>query len=143
MKLAGEGAAEAGAGPGSYDIRKAVWHVNVSQTDNMSSILMLTLSKCCSPLENGDGGWGVFNSLFGWQNTATYGSVISYNLYWLTIIVGFLVLGYKEKTGHWPLQKGPTGTEQVPSERSDSHDREISNKDEGIVASSDVREVRA
>jgi len=29
VKLAGEGAAEAGAGPGSYDIRKSVWHVNV------------------------------------------------------------------------------------------------------------------
>ena len=30
VRLAGEGAAEAGAGPGSYDIRKSVWHVNVS-----------------------------------------------------------------------------------------------------------------
>lgn len=30
VKIAGEGAAEAGAGPGSYDIRKSVWHVNVS-----------------------------------------------------------------------------------------------------------------
>ena len=29
VRLAGEGAAEAGAGPGSYDIRKSVWHVNV------------------------------------------------------------------------------------------------------------------
>ena len=31
VKLAGEGAAEAGTGPGSYDIRKSVWHVNVSR----------------------------------------------------------------------------------------------------------------
>jgi high-affinity iron transporter len=30
VRLAGEGAAEAGAGPGSYDIRKSVWHINVS-----------------------------------------------------------------------------------------------------------------
>jgi len=30
-KLAGEGAAESGSGPGSYDIRKSVWHVNVSR----------------------------------------------------------------------------------------------------------------
>jgi high-affinity iron transporter len=78
VKLAGEGTAEAGAGPGSYDIRKSVWHVN-----------------CCTP--DGDGGWGIFNSLFGWQNSATYGSVISYNLYWLAVIVGFVVLGLKEK----------------------------------------------
>jgi high-affinity iron transporter len=31
VKIAGEGAAEAGTGPGSYDIRKSVWHVNVSR----------------------------------------------------------------------------------------------------------------
>lgn len=79
VKLAGEGAAEAGTGPGSYDIRKSVWHVN-----------------CCSPLSNGDGGWGIFNSLFGWQNSATYGSVISYNIYWLFVILGFVFLGWKE-----------------------------------------------
>jgi FTR1 family protein len=36
VKLAGEGAAEAGAGPGSYDIRKSVWHVNVSDLRNYS-----------------------------------------------------------------------------------------------------------
>lgn len=35
VKLAGEGAAEAGTGPGSYDIRKSVWHVNVSRVSNM------------------------------------------------------------------------------------------------------------
>ncbi|KAF2683690.1 plasma membrane iron permease-like protein [Lentithecium fluviatile CBS 122367] len=80
VKLAGEGAAEAGSGPGSYDIRKSVWHVN-----------------CCSPGSKGDGGWGVFNSLFGWQNSATYGSVISYNLYWLVVIVGFVWMGLGEK----------------------------------------------
>jgi len=78
-KLAGEGAAESGSGPGSYDIRKSVWHVN-----------------CCSPLENGEGGWMIFNSLFGWQNSATYGSVISYNLYWLVVILGFAYMGWKE-----------------------------------------------
>lgn len=29
-KIIGGDAAETGAGPGSYDIRKSVWHVNVS-----------------------------------------------------------------------------------------------------------------
>ena len=37
--------AETGAGPGSYNIHKSVWHVN-----------------CCSPGLNGGAGWGVFNS---------------------------------------------------------------------------------
>jgi high-affinity iron transporter len=43
--------------------------------------------------------------LFGWQNSATYGTVISYNLYWLVVITGFLALRYNEKNGHWPLMK--------------------------------------
>ena len=76
----GGDAAETGSGPGSYDIRQSVWHVN-----------------CCSPALNG--GWGIFNSLFGWTNSATYGSVIAYNLYWLVVIVAFLCMMYFEKKG--------------------------------------------
>ena len=53
-KITGGDAAETGSGAGSYDIRRSVWHVN-----------------CCNPELNGGGGWGVFNSLFGWQNSAT------------------------------------------------------------------------
>ncbi|KAF2828154.1 iron permease FTR1 [Ophiobolus disseminans] len=119
-RLAGEGAAEAGAGPGSYDIRNSVWHVN-----------------CCSPLENGDGGWGIFNSLFGWQNSATYGSVISYNLYWLVVIVGFLFLGWKES-------KMIVGADDEVSETSSGH-QELAGKKtsaEGVMVGTDVREVK-
>ncbi|KAF2740804.1 plasma membrane iron permease [Polyplosphaeria fusca] len=126
VKLAGEGAAEAGAGPGSYDIRKSVWHVN-----------------CCSPLENGDGGWGVFNSLFGWQNSATYGSVISYNLYWLVVIIGFLLAAYQERTGHWPLQRPKASAQEVPSEITSEHETDTEKKKHEGVTSSEVREVPA
>ncbi|PQE29785.1 iron permease ftr1 family protein [Rutstroemia sp. NJR-2017a WRK4] len=84
--LTGGDAAETGAGAGSYDIRKSVWHVNFG-----------------NPELNGGGGWGIFNAILGWQNSATYGSVISYNLYWLTVITGFLVMRYKEVKGHLPL----------------------------------------
>jgi high-affinity iron transporter len=48
----------------------------------------------------------VFNSLFGWTNSATYGTVIGYNLYWLTIVIGFLAMGYNERKGHLPFMKG-------------------------------------
>jgi len=82
----GGDAAEVGVGPGSYDIDKSVWHVN-----------------CCSPYINGGSGWGVFNGLLGWQNSATYGSVISYNVYWWTVIVAFLAMRHREVKGHWPL----------------------------------------
>ncbi|MCV5084822.1 FTR1 family protein, partial [Escherichia coli] len=74
-KAIGSDAVELGSGPGSYDIDKSVWHVD-----------------CCSPQVNGGGGWGIFNAIFGWTNSATYGSVIGYDLYWLVVIVSFLVM---------------------------------------------------
>ncbi|KAK7535198.1 high-affinity iron ion transporter FtrA [Phyllosticta citribraziliensis] len=86
VKLTGGDAAENGSGPGSYDIRQSVWHVN-----------------CCNPEINGGGGWGIFNAILGWQNSATYGSVISYNLYWLSIILAFGVMRYTEQNGHLPF----------------------------------------
>lgn len=85
----GGDASETGSGPGSYDIRQSVWHVN-----------------CCSPEINGGGGWGIFNSLFGWTNSATYGSVLSYNLYWILVMVSFAVMRFQEKNGRLPFMKG-------------------------------------
>ncbi|KAJ2893587.1 hypothetical protein MKZ38_008436 [Zalerion maritima] len=87
-KAIGGEASEFGTGPGSYDISKSVWHVN-----------------CCSPNYNGGGGWGIFNALLGWTNSATYGSVIGYNVYWIVVILGFIAMRYKEVKGHWPLRK--------------------------------------
>ncbi|CAN3356095.1 plasma membrane iron permease [Diutina catenulata] len=85
----GGDAAENGSGPGTYDISKSVWHVN-----------------CCNPLT--DHGWDIFNAIFGWQNSATYGSVLSYNLYWLFIIVMLALMLYEEKNGHLPFCKNLT-----------------------------------
>lgn len=91
----GGDAAESGSGPGSYDITKTVWHVN-----------------CCNPLT--DNGWDVFNSILGWQNTATYGSVISYNLYWLVLIVVLSLMMFEEKRGHLPFCKNLTMAQLNP-----------------------------
>lgn len=85
-KKTGGDAAELGSGAGSYDISKSVWHVN-----------------CCNPEK--DHGWDVFNALLGWQNSATYGSVISYNVYWLILILILMSMLYEEKTGHLPFFK--------------------------------------
>lgn len=95
----GGDAAETGAGPGSYDIAKSVWHVN-----------------CCSPYYNGGGGWGVFNAILGWQNSATYGSVISYNIYWIFVMIGFGCMRYHELKGHWPLMKGKVSRKAAATE---------------------------
>jgi high-affinity iron transporter len=99
--LTGGDAAEGGSGPGTYDIRQSVWHVN-----------------CCNPKLNGGGGWGVFNSILGWQNSATYGSVISYNLYWLAVIVAFVTMRFQEKNGRWPLMRAPARAVPVLSRTS-------------------------
>ncbi|VEU19841.1 DEKNAAC100763 [Brettanomyces naardenensis] len=85
----GGDASENGSGPGTYDIRDSVWHVN-----------------CCNPQT--DNGWDIFNALLGWQNSATYGSILSYNLYWLAIIISLIVMLYEEKHGHLPLCKNLT-----------------------------------
>jgi high-affinity iron transporter len=89
QKKVGSDVAEAGNGPGSYDIKQTVWHVN-----------------CCNP--ETDNGWDVFNAILGWQNSATYGSVISYNLYWLFIIACIGCLLYEERNGSLPLKKQAT-----------------------------------
>ncbi|ODV96131.1 hypothetical protein PACTADRAFT_40864 [Pachysolen tannophilus NRRL Y-2460] len=84
--LTGGDASESGDGAGSYDITKSVWHVN-----------------CCNP--ELDNGWDVFNALLGWQNSASYGSVISYNVYWIFLMAVLLLMLYEEKHGHLPFCK--------------------------------------
>lgn len=85
----GGDASENGSGPGTYDIAKSVWHVN-----------------CCNP--ETDNGWDVFNALLGWQNSATYGSVIGYNVYWIAVIAVLMLMLYEEKYGHLPFTKNLT-----------------------------------
>lgn len=104
-KTVGGDSAESGTGPGSYDIRQSVWHVNVSLFHTLYIGFVTDNIKCCSPLINGGGGWGIFNAVFGWQNSATYGSIITYNLYWIVVSISFVAMHYQEKTGHWPLMK--------------------------------------
>ncbi|TKW49541.1 Plasma membrane iron permease [Colletotrichum tanaceti] len=92
-KIVGGDAAELGSGPGSYDIRRSVWHVN-----------------CCNPDLNGGGFWGIFNAVLGWQNSATVGSVVSYNLYWVAVATGFFTMICREK-GYWPFARKETKQE--------------------------------
>lgn len=75
---------ETGSGPGSYDIANSVWHVN-----------------CCNGLT--DGWWMVLNAIVGWTNSATYGSVISYCVYWLLVALWLECRLYEEREGVLPL----------------------------------------
>lgn len=76
-KCNGQDMSEVGSGPGSYDISRSVWHVN-----------------CCNGEK--DGGWMILTAIFGWTNSATYGSVIGYNVYWLAIIIMIRLLKTEE-----------------------------------------------
>lgn len=100
--LTGGDVAENGSGPGSYNIKQTVWHVD-----------------CCNP-ELNTNGWGIFNALFGWQNTGTYGSVISYNCYWIFIDLMILALIYEERTGKLPLVSLFWTRKQVSTEEADA-----------------------
>ncbi|KAJ1953145.1 high-affinity iron permease [Dipsacomyces acuminosporus] len=43
------------------------------------------------------GGWQIFNSILGWNNVASYGTIISYCLYWFVLAVFLVYLGIREK----------------------------------------------
>jgi high-affinity iron transporter len=86
QRAVGSDVAEAGSGPGSYNILQTVWHVN-----------------CCNA--ETDNGWDVFNSLLGWENTGTYGSVISYNVYWIFIILCVAYMLWEERSGKKSLRE--------------------------------------
>lgn len=115
----GGDADEVGSGPGSYDIRKSVWHVN-----------------CCNPEDqsNGGGGWGIFNALFGWQNSATYGSVLSYNFYWLAVIIGFVLMRFHEQHGRLPFMKAKAKAVEDMSDNNSGSNVEVT----GVSKKADI-----
>lgn len=69
-----------GDGPGSFDVRNTVWHID-----------------CCNPENNYDNtGWSIFAAIFGWTNSATYGSVLSYVFYWIAVMIVLVYMKFKE-----------------------------------------------
>ncbi|ODV78042.1 iron permease [Suhomyces tanzawaensis NRRL Y-17324] len=86
-KCDGFDVSETGHGPGSYDISNSVWHVN-----------------CCNgELQDDDAFWMMFTAIFGWTNSATYGSIFGYLFYWIVVIAAFSALLHEEKNGHLPV----------------------------------------
>ncbi|EED16385.1 WD repeat protein [Talaromyces stipitatus ATCC 10500] len=82
----GADVSEQGSGPGSYNIKETVWHVN-----------------CCNA--ETDNGWDVFNAILGWENTGTYGSVIAYIVYWIFIMVTVGYMLWEERSGKRTLRE--------------------------------------
>lgn len=82
----GGDASENGDGNGTYNIKKAVYHIN-----------------CCNP--ELDNGWDIFNALLGWQNTGYLSSMLCYNIYWIVLMIVLVLMIFEEKKGHLPFFK--------------------------------------
>ncbi|KAF6757625.1 iron permease FTR1 [Ephemerocybe angulata] len=78
--LGGEAGEGVGDGPGTFKVQGNVWHLD-----------------CCNP-ENklAQQGWSVFTALFGWNNNATLGTVLSYVFYWIAVIVALVYMKFAE-----------------------------------------------
>ncbi|CAI2173220.1 19835_t:CDS:2 [Funneliformis geosporum] len=62
------------------------------QTSLNSREVILWKLNCCDPKNNV--GWDIAKSLFGWQNKATLGAVVSYIIYWFIVIAGILIINH-------------------------------------------------
>ncbi|KAI0702859.1 Ftr1 protein [Cytidiella melzeri] len=109
-------AGAAGDGPGSYDVRGNVWHLD-----------------CCNPENNFDNnGWSIFNAIFGWTNNATLGTVLGYVFYWIAAVVVLIVMKYKEgrtKLFGRESEAGVRRRERAALHRGDSEIAEIPEKE--------------
>ncbi|ESK96309.1 iron permease ftr1 [Moniliophthora roreri MCA 2997] len=110
-----------GDGPGSYDVRGNVWHLN-----------------CCNPDNKLDSqGWSVFNAIFGWTNNATLGTVLSYVFYWIAVMVTLVYFKFKEGRTKLFGRESAVGArrrihrEKQPSQEDDAS-QEKAEPDEGL-----------
>jgi Iron permease FTR1 family len=53
--------------------------------------------NCCNPEDTSNGGWGIFNAILGWQNSATIGSVVSYCVYWIVVTLALIIMRTDER----------------------------------------------
>ncbi|KAF8121905.1 iron permease FTR1 [Boletus edulis] len=65
-----------GTGPGTFQVQGNVWALDTSDAYF--------------------GSFSVFNAIFGWQTTATLGSVLSYVIYWVAVIVVLVFNKFRE-----------------------------------------------
>ncbi|KAI8618006.1 iron permease FTR1 family-domain-containing protein [Chytriomyces sp. MP71] len=60
---------------GNYNVKTNVWHLS-----------------CCDPNNRSAGGWQLLNAVFGWTNSPTVGSIVSYILFWLLMSLTLVVM---------------------------------------------------
>lgn len=132
VQLVGDSAAESGDGPGSYNSQGYIWHFN-----------------CCNPEANKGGtGWGILNSLVGWNNTATYGSVFMYIGYWFAVAgylwyqiwsEGRLALRFGGKT-YWESNRSIQARQRKQEKAHQRQLREADQEEHGHSSNSDKQQ---
>ncbi|KAF9060051.1 Ftr1 protein [Rhodocollybia butyracea] len=111
-KLLGGDVDDAGGdGPGSFNVVGNVWHLD-----------------CCNPENNFDNsGWSIFNAIFGWTNSATLGSILSYVFYWIAVIVTLVVMKFVEgRTTLFGYESSAGRTRRIRRENAAADERPIS-----------------
>ncbi|CAK9784296.1 iron permease FTR1 [Cutaneotrichosporon oleaginosum] len=81
-KAVGGDVAESGDGPGSYDVHGNVWHITFGNPETGS------------PTTNG--GWQIFNAIFGWNNNASLGTILGYCFYWIAVMAALIYYKWTE-----------------------------------------------
>jgi high-affinity iron transporter len=81
-KAVGGDVAETGDGPGSFYVPGNVWKIPFGNPETGS------------PTTNG--GWQIFNAIFGWNNTASLGTILGYCFYWIAVIFHLIFLKWQE-----------------------------------------------
>ncbi|KAM0750488.1 iron permease FTR1 [Meredithblackwellia eburnea MCA 4105] len=71
---------ENGSGPGSFDVRKSVWHLDYGNPEDKLNAK----------------GWGVAKALVGWSNNCSYGDLISYIGFWLAVAFTLIYMKWQE-----------------------------------------------
>ncbi|KAF9456603.1 iron permease FTR1 [Collybia nuda] len=107
-----------GDGPGSYRVQGNVWHLN-----------------CCNPDNPFDGqGWTIFGAIFGWTNSATLGSILSYVFYWIAVIVTLIYMKHTEGRTKIMGRESAAGTRRRHvREAKEGHAEQEQEKSEGGV----------
>lgn len=81
-QIIGGESAEEGGGVIGYRVSTSVWHVSWGDPEIKT---------------DSNGGWQIFNSILGWNNTATIGSIVSYCLYWLFVVFYLVYSHFRER----------------------------------------------
>lgn len=74
--------AETGDGPGSFRVTQNVWHLTYGNPEAGSVTT--------------NGGWQIFNAIFGWNNTASLGTILGYCFYWISVMAALIYYKWSE-----------------------------------------------